>query len=1197
MILEKLKKLISMPLVKEDYQTIVDIIDEEVRTSDLSNIWVVDSMIAKAIASNDEEQIQEPISASYRNKTGFECIVARDRFEICILPTYSIANKIFINTGVWSAFAFIILVFISIYFAAKIAGKLTEPIEKVVNASSKIAMGDFDISFQDSSISEVDTLNRSLIDTSAKLSDLTENLKKEKASLINTTDELERLAGTLRDEKERFHNSEKKYRTLFEKLQNAVNSKNYSFRIALESENDELATALNKILDTLEHSAVDTDRQNWIKTGQNKLNEKISGEKTISELCMAAVTFLAKYTAVQIGAIYIYDEDENLLRLISSYAYKERKNVSNRFKLGEGLVGQAALEKEAILFTEIPKDYIKIESAVGSAVPENILIIPLIYEDRIKGVVELGKIKRFTEIELDFIEKVAEHIAIALNSAEFSAKLRTLLDKTQKQAAELKIQQEELKQTNEELEEQTTTLKLSETKLQSQQEELQVANEEMEEKTEILEEQKNEIETKNSSLRKKQKEIEEKAKELELATRYKSEFLANMSHELRTPLNSLLLLAKMLSENEEENLSEDQIKSAQSIHRSGENLLHLINDILDLSKIEARKIELNVEKSSLKSLLAHIKSEFEHLAKEKNLEFSVEKDDEVPEYITTDVHRFEQIIRNLLSNAFKFTLEGGVTVRFERPSSKLKIVRKDLIPASSIAIVVEDSGQGVPKVKQRQIFEAFKQVDGSISRRHGGTGLGLSISKELAYLIGGEISLESEEGKGSAFTLVIPEEFNSNEYKREFADVVADDIEENSESGDKVEPSREDVAHSNDEHSSFSSEKSMLIIEDDEIFADIIVDIAKKRGFECIHANSGENGVKFAFKYKPSAIILDIGLPGINGWNVLRELKNNEVTRHIPVHIISALDKDRKVESLKKGAIGYLAKPVDKEQIVSAMERIEEIISEKVRDLLIVEDNSELRSAIAKMMEKNDIKITATGSGKEALSLLQKSRYGAIILDLGLPDISGFDLLDKIRSDEFIAATPVIIFTGRELASEEVEKLDKYAATIVLKNADSFSRLLDETVLFLHKVEKELPEDQRSLIRKLHDKDSVLRDKKVLIVDDDMRNAYALNTFLSSKGMNTKMANNGKTALAMLEKEPEVDLILTDIMMPVMDGYELMRTLRSKDEFSDIPILAITAKAMTSDREECIKNGANDYLSKPLDTVKLLSMMRVWLYK
>lgn len=993
--------------------------------------------------------------------------------------------------------------------------------------------------------------------------------------------------------------SEARYRTLFENLQLAVNNKDYGFRFPPRQDDDDLSGSLNKMLETLENADSRTKEENWLKTGLTQLSEKVSGEHQLEDLCENAITFIANYTGVQVGTLFAINRENNeCYELIASYAFRKRKGLANRYKKGEGLIGQAALEKKVIHFTEIPEDYIWIESSLGMTPPHNILVIPLIYEGNVLGIIELGASFNFDQRYLDFSQQVSSVVAVAINAAIANDRLKELLEHTRKQSDTLQSQQDDLQQANTELEEQTETLKESEARLKVQQEELQASNEEMEEKNQMLEEQKRENQEKNRNLKEKQREIEDKAEQLKLATKYKSEFLSNMSHELRTPLNSMLLLAKILADNEEKNLNDDQIESANSIHRGGQTLLHLINDILDLSKIEAGRVELSISSTQPKHIATDFELEFNPLAKNRELDFKTELAKDLPKSISTDVHRLEQIIRNLLGNAFKFTESGSVVLRFARPTAQTEITRSDLSKQNSVAISVIDTGFGIPDEKLDLIFEAFKQVDGSISRRHGGTGLGLSISRELANILGGELSAQSTLNQGTTFTLIIPEIF-TNTASPEHVEVKL--VNQRKETKQPLIKVAESLAESlpvelpalvTDNFT--SSDKSILIIEDDKEFSTILSNFFKKNGYTSIIASTGEIGIKYAIDYKPTAVILDIGLPGIDGWTVLSELKNNADTRHIPVHIMSAYDETS--EGLKKGAVGYLTKPVSIEGLSSALGKIEHVLENKVKELLVVEDDKGLRNNILKLMATQDIHATAAGTGSEALNLLRSSNFDCMILDLGLPDISGFSLLDEIEKDFSISRIPIIIYTGRDLTREETDKLEEYSSSIVLKSALSMERLLDETALFMHRVEQEMPNSHRKMIQEIRDKDSTIKGRRVLLVDDDMRNAFALSKFLKSRGVHVTIANNGKKALELLASDTRPDIVLMDIMMPVMDGYEAMKKIRKMQEYKDLPILAITAKAMETDREECIRCGASDYLSKPIDTTKLLSMLRIWMY-
>lgn len=1076
------------------------------------------------------------------------------------MPIKHIRNYMIIISIVFILFSF----FVSYIFSKSV----TNPINDIVKASTDIASGKFDISLKHSSLKEINILSTSLTSMGDKLKNLTQNLINEKEQLLR---------------------SEENFRQFFDDLVTAVNVKNYSKRVNPQSDDDVLAFSMNKILKALHDAEIESKNQNWIKTGQAELSRKIGGEQKLNELCRNAVTYIVKHINAQVGTIYLRDNENEDFYLIASYAFKKRKNFTNRFKLGEGLIGQSALEKEMILFTNVPEEYLKIESALGFVSPRNIVVVPLIYENDVKGVMEIGCVDDFTAIHMDFIKLVCGALAVAINVAAAKEQMNQLYHRTIEQAEELRAQQEELQNINTNLEEQAEELKTSQAKLQEQQEELRASNEELEEKTELLENQKHEIEKKNSVLTESQKEIEEKARMLELATKYKSEFLANMSHELRTPLNSMLLLARMLADNDEENLTEDQVESANSIHNSGQNLLRLINDVLDLSKIEAKKIDLIIAPVKIKEMMKNIELEFKYLAKEKNIEFKVDLKFTEPGTIVTDAHRLQQIVRNLVGNSMKFTKSGSVTVEFAKVPND-NILTSGYAEEEILAIAVSDTGMGIPAEKQQLIFESFTQVDGSISRQYGGTGLGLTISKELAFMLHGKLELTESNAQGTTFSVFIPIKIKDGQKS------------ENNIKNDTVEPSVGKIEIKAEEPKNVAPEdnpaevnqNTILIIEDDAKFAEILKKFFKKKGYDSVVAGDGETGVKFVMEYKPIAIILDIKLPGINGWTVLDELKSNPKTRHIPVHIMSAHDYGNK--GLQKGAIGVLKKPVSIEQLNQALSKLEFVINQEFKELLIVEDDGNLRKGVIKLMQANDIHATSVATGREAVEALEKKSFDCMILDLGLPDISGFELLDKIHSNPKIKRLPIIIYTGKELSKEETDRLGEYSSSIVLKSAASPERLLDETALFMHRVEDQMPEKQQEMIRNVINKEEVLKDKRVLVIDDDMRNAFALNKFLKKKGMDVSIANNGEKALEILRAREIYDIILTDIMMPGMDGYETIREIRKIKDYSKVPIIALTAKAMKTDREDCIRAGANDYLSKPVDVPKLITMMRIWLY-
>jgi len=761
------------------------------------------------------------------------------------------------------------------------------------------------------------------------------------------------------------------------------------------------------------------------------------------------------------------------------------------------------------------------------------------------------------------ILKIATDVTLAKKQAQELAQ----------QTEELQTQQEELKQMNEELEEQAQNLK-------QQQEELQMSNEELEEQTQSLEEKNKEVEAAKN-------DIEQKTKQLEISSKYKSEFLANMSHELRTPLNSLLILSKDLSENRKKNLDNIQVESAEIIYNSGQDLLVLINEVLDLSKIEAGKMSITIERVSLKIFTDDLIRNFKHHAEQKGLKLNVKLDKDLPESIHTDSQRLNQILKNLISNAIKFTEKGSVSISIHRHTE------------STVIISVTDTGIGIQEDKQMAIFEAFQQAEGGTSRKYGGTGLGLSISRELAKLLGAEIKLSSKINEGSTFSVIIPLEIHPEQEPLVTGSVNRPGLYKPSPNSYREENNVKFLNYPTikDDRNFLTTDDNVviLIIEDDLKFASILLEQANKKGFKCLSAATGEDGLLLAAKYKPQAIILDMGLPGISGHEVLLELKANPSLRHIPVHIISA--NERSLESIKEGAVEYLTKPINKNDLEEAFNKIEKFVNRKIKNLLIIEDNENSRKAMQILIGHNDIKIFEAGNGKDALAMYQENYIDCIILDIGLPDISGFDLIHKLKDIKGHNIPPIIIYTGKELTKEENNELNKYAESIIVKGVKSEERLLDETALFLHRTISNLPESKQLVINNLYDKEAVFHAKKILLVDDDTRNVFALSKILEERGMEIIKAENGKNALVMLNMHPDIDLVLMDIMMPEMDGYEAMKRLRSQVKLKNLPVIALTAKAMNDDKQKCIDAGANDYIAKPIEAERLLSLMRVWLSK
>ena len=1018
----------------------------------------------------------------------------------------------------------------------------------------------------------------------------------------------------------------------------AVTRGDLSRQIAVEAQGelDELKNNLNQMIVNLKSTTEKNSEQDWLKTNLAKFSRMMQGQKDLEAVSKLIMSELTPLVSAHHGAFYIMDDDNNtpVLKLIASYAYKERKHVGNRFYLGEGLVGQAALEKKPILLTNVPEDYIRISSGLGEAPPRNVIVLPVLFEGEVKAVIELASFLPFSQIHQLFLDQFAESVGVVINmiaanmrTAELLEQSQSLTLELQSQSEELRKQQEELKRSNAELEAQATTLRTSEELLKDQQEELQQVNEELEEKASLLAEQNRKVESKNEEVETARLALEEKAEQLALSSKYKSEFLANMSHELRTPLNSLLILARLLSENKDGNLSPKQVEFAQTILTSGSDLLNLINDVLDLTKVEAGKMDVNPTEVRLADIKDFVERSFDALADQKGLGFHVELNPDLPQTILTDGGRLQQVLKNLLSNAFKFTEQGDVTLTVRRAEKGRRFLNPTLEAAPEVlAFSVTDTGVGIPKDKQRLIFEAFQQADGTTSRKYGGTGLGLSISREIARLLGGEIRVESGENQGSTFTFFLPLRYIPRQEGpdrdpirvRNYPSLArnmgapprttpvraqpASRDQRRKPSGDALlyRPERRTVPQTviNDDRERIEEgDRTVLVIENDQNFAKVLLDMAREKGFKGVVELDGEAGLTAARDIRPDAITLDIDMPGMNGLEVLDRLKRDPETRHVPVHIISGVEEKR--EGLKAGAIAFLAKPVSKEALDAAFARISAFIDTVPKNLLVVEDNEAQRQSIVELIAHDDVDIIAVGSAEEALGKLHERHFDCMVLDLGLRtgDMSGFDLLEKVKSDPDNHDLPIIIYTGKELSPGDETKIKKYAETIIVKDVKSPERLLDETALFLHRVEAKLPEQKRKMLEHLHDADSVVAGKNILVVDDDVRNIFSLTSMLEDHGMVVRFAENGKQAIEQLKKDANVDAVLMDVMMPEMDGYETTRAIRAMDQFRSLPIIALTAKAMKGDREKCIAAGASDYITKPVDTEQLLSLLRVWLYK
>ncbi|MBA1273334.1 response regulator [Stutzerimonas azotifigens] len=966
-----------------------------------------------------------------------------------------------------------------------------------------------------------------------------------------------------------------------------------------------LSTSYGESLTKQQVHAAALEKQAWYRTGQMQLSETIIGELTLPALGQSVLSFLSRYIDVAAGALYVLQDGR--LQRVAEFGYdKDQLGQHRTLDLGEGLVGQVALERRPMALNDLPQDYLKVSSALGETASRSVLIAPIEDSGVLNAVIELGFLRPLEEEDGELLKRIADNVGSAIEAARYRQRLQQILSETQQLNEELQVQQEELRAANEELEEQSNALRESQAHLEEQQAELEQTNEQLAEQADTLARQRDEMDEKNVRLNDAQLMLEERADELQRASRYKSEFLANMSHELRTPLNSSLILAKLLADNPHGNLSDDQVQFARSIYSAGNDLLSLINDILDISKVEAGKLDVLPEVTVLPRLLDGIKSLFLAQAIDKSLQFDVEADDGLPPSIFTDRQRLEQILKNLLSNAFKFTEKGSVTLSVRRHG------------AGQLAFAVSDSGIGIPKDQQSVIFEAFRQADGTTNRRYGGTGLGLSISRELAQLLGGHIEVHSEPGSGSTFTLVLPENYVAPVTQSD----AADDDTNRSGAAQPALPATTEPAHrpaapvavrpaarpesepaeaehidrvADDRDAYPFKNRCVLIIEDEPQFARILSDLAHELNYNCLIAHNADGGYDTALEYRPDAILLDMRLPDHSGLTVLERLKENPITRHIPVHIVSV--EDRREAALHMGAVGYAQKPATREELKSVFERLEAKLAQKVKRILLVEDDVRQRESVSRLIEDTDVEIAAVGYGEEALELLRNTVFDCVIIDLKLPDMDGHELLERMAHEEICSFPPVIVYTGRNLTRDEEASLMKYSRSIIIKGARSPERLLDEVTLFLHKVESEMPLERQKMLKSARSREKAFEGRKILVVDDDVRNVFALTSALEQKGALVEIARNGHESIAKLQQVSDIDLVLMDIMMPEMDGFTAMQEIRKDPKFAKLPIIAVTAKAMKNDQERCLKAGANDYLAKPIDLDRLFSLIRVWLPK
>ena len=931
------------------------------------------------------------------------------------------------------------------------------------------------------------------------------------------------------------------------------------------------------IFELLRRSNRSRTRQAWLQQGQMGLAEAMRGDKSVEDLSEAILTFLSGYLGARGGALF--KGERGHFHRTATIGVPTDADVPIVFGVKEGLLGQAAAEGRSMVIHNVPDGYLTIGSALGRDKPRHLVILPAKADEVVNAVLELGFFDRVDGKTLDLLDQASAAIGIALRSARFRAQLQDALEETQRQAGELQAQSEELRVSNEELEEQGRALKESQVRLEQQQVELEQTNSQLEEQAQTLEAQRDELERTGATL-------QHKARELEQASQYKSDFLANMSHELRTPLNSLLILSKLLGDNAEATLTPDQVKYARTIESSGNDLLTLINDILDLSKIEAGHVEIQPEILSVQRLVGDIRQLFQPVADERGLDFDIVVTDTMPAAFESDRLRLEQILKNLLSNAFKFTQRGHVRFTLSRRDESL------------LALEVADTGIGISPEQQDSIFAAFHQADSTISRRYGGTGLGLSISRELARLLGGRIGLQSEAGKGSQFTLVIPIAYDPatiapreavEPAKPEIVRAPAQPANRVATAGFAMEDDRDAISH---------GQRVLLVVEDDQSFASIVCDLSREMGFQCIVANTAEEAVHLARKFKPSAVVLDLGLPDQSGLTVLDRLKHDDDTRHIPIHVVSGSDHSQTALSL--GAIGYLVKPVRRDQLAQVLTGLQAKLETQMRRVLIVEDDAIQRDAVGRLLRSGDVETIGVGTAAECLEQLRQQTFDCMVLDLSLPDASGYSLLETLSRDDAHGFPPVIVYTGHDLSADDEQRLRRYSSSIIIKGAKSPERLLDEVTLFLHQVVSELPTEQRRLIQKARHRDAALEGRRILIVEDDVRNVYSLTSVLEPRGAIVQIARNGQEAVEALEisagdPAKRIDLVLMDVMMPVMDGLTATRTIRSDARWQDLSIVMLTAKAMPDDQQRCLEAGANDYMAKPIDVDKLLSLVRVWM--
>jgi CheY-like chemotaxis protein/signal transduction histidine kinase/HAMP domain-containing protein len=944
-------------------------------------------------------------------------------------------------------------------------------------------------------------------------------------------------------------------------------------QVDTRGEVSDLKDNINTMIRNLRATTESNQEQDWLKTNLAKFTRMLQGQRDLVTVGKTLLSELVPLVKAQQGAIYqmrTSDPTEKSDGLIPLATYARAANRLRSVRLGEGLVGQCAVEKQRIMLTDVPKSYARIGSGLGSALPSNVIVFPVLFEGETKAVIELASLYPFTPTHLSFLEQLTQSIGVVLNTIEATMRTESLLVQSQQLTTELQTRQTELQSTNEEL----AT------------------------KAKQLAEQNVEVERKNSEVEQARRALEEKAAELALTSKYKSEFLANMSHELRTPLNAILLLAQQLADNPGGSLTHKQVEFARNIHSAGTDLLTLITDILDLSKIESGTVTVEVDQVTFGSVRDSVVRTFHHVAESKGVLLRVEMDERLPATFSTDAKRLQQILKNLLSNAFKFTERGEVTLQVSAATEGWASdhpVLNGAPPGGVVAFAVSDTGIGIAPEKQKLIFEAFHQADAGTSRKYGGTGLGLAISRELAALLGGDIRLASAPGRGSTFTLYLPVEYAGPTRETpasrdpvESGTFLTTPVLSLSRADEIVQDDREHITPG-------SPDNVILIVDDDPHYARVLLGLARDKGFKGLVANRGEAALALAREYHPTAITLDLFLPDTLGWSVLSNLKLDPTTRHIPVQMISVVE-DRQ-HGLSHGAFSYLVKPATTAELEGALERLKSYTEPHTKKLLVVEDDEIERKGIVELLQHDDIEILTVGTGGEALHMLFESSFDCCVVDLRLPDMSGFDLLERVQSEQKLRDVPIVVFTGRTLMPDEEERLRSLSSSVVLKDVQSPERLFDETALFLHRVIGDLPESKRLLLDRLYGSTEMLRDHRVLVVDDDARNIFALTTLLENEGMTVLSATNGRQAIELIDETQGLSAVLMDIMMPDMDGYATIREIRQDSRFRSLPIIALTAKAMKGDRERCLHAGASDYIAKPVDAHQLMSLLRVWLHR